>query len=90
MVTVLTVLFVMLGFLIYASVRNNSVYEFRSSLITLFYKNFYEDDVMMKAFRDMPSYNEMVLSFKKLKINKWFKGDVLHKLQDVIGDQRTT
>lgn len=63
MVVFIICLFIILIFLIYLSIRNQSVCEFRMSMI---YEN-YED------YLKLPSYNTMLYSFKPLKKKYWIK-----------------
>lgn len=64
----------------YVLIRNNKVYKFRTHLIDLIYKDVGNNFWEKKELLDKYTYNNMLYSFKPLKMECWFTDDELKSL----------
>lgn len=77
----LIILWVVFTLSIYLFIRNNSVFVFRTYVVNLIYVS---DDwkFLAKEFETV-SYNKMMLSFKRLKLENWYSAEFCEKISKI-------
>ena len=74
----------LMGFSIRQLIRNNQVHDFRRKMLDIAdkwtRKNDYKDSALDWFYDKLPSYNSMMLSFKKLTLENWATKDQIKKL----------
>lgn len=70
---------------IYLLIRNQLVFNFRKSLNQICYdwstRHLYEPSAYQWCMWHVASYNEMVLSFKRLTLENWLTEEMIEKLK---------
>lgn len=73
------ILIVLLILCVYFFIRNCYVYQFRNQIIDLIL-DFEEYDSLFEVYESV-SYNQMVLSFKRLTLENWYPKEFCKKLK---------
>lgn len=59
--------------------RNDSVCSFRLRLIDIIFES-KDWKILLKTYINGPSYNDMLYSFRPLRLEKWYDNEFLKKL----------
>ena len=73
------IVLITLGLWFYFSFRNNRVLEFRRCVIDAMFKSKYWLELVNEF--DKVDYNAMFLSFKPLRMERWFSKDFCEKIK---------
>lgn len=73
------ILIVLLILCVYFFIRNCYVYQFRNQIIDLIL-DFENYDSLVEVYESV-SYNQMVLSFKRLTLENWYPKEFCEKLK---------
>ncbi len=73
------ILIVLLVLCVYFFIRNCYVYQFRNQIIDLIL-DFENYDSLVEVYESV-SYNQMVLSFKRLTLENWYPKEFCEKLK---------
>ena len=76
---ILFILIVLLVLCVYFFIRNCYVYQFRNQIIDRIL-DFEEYDSLFEVYENV-SYNQMVLSFKRLTLENWYPKEFCEKLK---------
>lgn len=76
---ILFILIVLLVLCVYFFIRNCYVYQFRNQIIDRIL-DFEEYDSLFEVYENV-SYNQMVLSFKRLTLENWYLKEFCNKLK---------
>jgi hypothetical protein len=76
---ILFILIVLLVLCVYFFIRNCYVYQFRNQIIDRIL-DFEEYDSLFEVYENV-SYNQMVLSFKRLILENWYPKEFCNKLK---------
>ena len=83
---IMIALLLALSFAFYSLTRNTLVYNFRNSVVDICY-DYNTSDISDKKIKDaflvyhtLPSYNDMVLSFKPLKLETYLSKTIISEL----------
>ena len=83
----INVYILLMGFCVRQLIRNNQVLKFRMEMIDIVSEwtqnNGYKDSALNWFYRELPSYNKMMLSFKKLTLENWATEDQIKKLNQL-------
>lgn len=74
------ILIVLLVLCVYFFIRNCYVYQFRNQIIDRIL-DFEEYDSLFEIYESI-SYNQMVLSFKRLTLENWYPKEFCEKLKE--------
>jgi len=78
------IIILLIGFCVRQLIRNNQVHDFKREMLDIAdkwtRKNDYKDSALDWFYDELPSYNAMMLSFKKLTLENWATKEQIEKL----------